>query len=343
MQGFRKIGLFVLGVIVFTASHARAVPFTGVAEGFWIVDFIFGPDGAFSYSAGTSTIRGYTTLGGAMVCSGTQTSFEELEEPTGACSAEEVESVSTFIYHCQFEGVEDIFHSTATNTGCAPSSCSDENGNYQVDCTYTFTESTTAAGGTGIAAGSSGSWTSSGFGTFTQVGAAEPGGLFLLAGTYSNVEIAGDFELADGSVAPDGATLEIPSSGTNVSGIGLISGWSCLGGELKVEFSDTDGVIETMTVLQGSERLDTESVCGDTDNGFSATYNWNRLGSGERTARLIRNGEEVDSSTFVVTAFDTEFVEAEGMCTIADFPETGKNATFVWEQSQQGLVLEAVN
>ena len=45
--------------------------------------------------------------------------------------------------------------------------------------------------------------------------------------------------------------------GTNVSGISLISGWSCLGGELQVEFSDENGVVLdhlTQTVLQGSER-----------------------------------------------------------------------------------------
>ena len=85
-------------------------------------------------------------------------------------------------------------------------------------------------------------------------------------------------------------------------------------------------------------------MCGDGDNGFSATFNWNLLGSGEKTARLIRNGEEVKKQTFMVAAFDTEFVTgASGMCTIADFPDAGKNATFVWEQSQQGLVLESVN
>ena len=52
------------------------------------------------------------------------------------------------------------------------------------------------------------------------------------------------------------------------------------------------------------------------------------MSSGEKTAPLIRNGEEVASYTFMVTAFDTEFVTgAEGMCTIADFPDMGKNAT----------------
>ncbi len=154
----------------------------------------------------------------------------------------------------------------------------------------------------------------------------------------------GDLELADGSVAPSGAALENPSPGANVSGIGVVTGWSCLGGELEVEFSDADGVIGTAPVLHGSERGDTEPACGDIENGFSATINWSLLGSGEKTARLIRNGEEIMSQTFMVAAFDTEFViGASGMCTIADFPDAGKNATFVWEESQQGLVLESLN
>ena len=114
-----------------------------------------------------------------------------------------------------------------------------------------------------------------------------------------------------------------------------------------MEFSDENGAVLdhlTQTVLQGTEREDTEGACGDINNGFSSLFNWSRLGSGERTARLIRNGEEIASSTFMVTAFDDDFVtEAEGMCTIPNFPDMGTNATFVWETSQQGLVLESVN
>ena len=280
-----------------------------------------------------------------MMCHTTQMSFEVVQEPTGACGAEEIENVSVNHHHCQFEGTEDIFHSIGTSTGCAASSCFDENGNSTKSVALLPTRRVSPQQGErGLQQVRAGVGRTRGLGLVTQVGATGPEGFPLrLAGTTS-FELEGDFELADGSVAPDGAALEIPSPGTNVSGIGLISGWSCLGGELEVEFSDADGVIETMTVLQGAERLDTETECGDIDNGFSATYNWSRLGAGEKTARLIRNGEEVASHTFMVTAFDTEFVtEAEGMCTIADFPEMGKNATFVWEQSQQGLVLEAVN
>ena len=333
---FGKLGLAVLGAIIFTASSAWAAPFTGAQQAFWSVAQVPGPDGPLFY--GILTSRGYTTTGGAIVCHGIQTHFEVLQEPTGACGEGESESTNAYSYYCQIEGTEDIFHSTSTGTSCAPiSSCFDENFFYQVGCTYTFTESITATGGTGIAAGSSGSWTSSGAGTFTQVAP-------FIAGTAS-FELEGDFEFADGSVPPTGAALEIPSPGTNVSGIGLISGWSCLGGELEVEFSDAEGVIGTAVVQHGTDRLDTETVCGDSNNGFSSTFNWGDLGAGEKTARLIRNGEEVDSSTFMVAAFDRPFLppSVEGRCTIADFPETDKNATFVWETSQQSLVLESVN
>lgn len=328
---FGKLGLFVLGTIVFTASRAWAVPFTGAGQGSFTV----------TPAAQTLTIQGYTTVGGAIICNGLQTNFEYVD-PTGACGAEETEGRGTVDYSCQFEGSADLFYSTGTYTSCAPTaSCFDANGLLLVGCPYTQTHNVTATGGTGIAEGSSGSWTYSATGTFTQVELSEDS--FLFAGVFS-VALQGDFELAEGSVAPAGATLEIPSPGTNVSGISLISGWSCLGGELQVEFSDAGGVIETMTVLQGAERPDTADVCGDTDNGFSATYNWNRLGPGEKTARLIRNGEEVDAHTFFVTAFDTEFVPgASGRCTITDFPTAGTNATFAWEESQQGLVLESVH
>lgn len=335
---FGKIGLSVLGAVVFTASSAWAAPFTGALEGV----LSWTPWPGSNTSGISSTSHGYTTTGGAVMCHGLGTYFEVVQPPTGACRTTEVETRTTSSYYCQYEGTEDILNATGTTTSCLPPSCYDANRSLQVGCSFTLTESATVTGGTGALAGSSGRWTHSGAGTVTQAARTAAGAQFFTA-TLS-VEMEGNAELADGSVPPAGAALEIPSPGSNVSGISLISGWSCLGGELEVEFSDADGFILTALVLQGSERGDTVSVCGDSDNGFSATFNWNLLGSGEKTARLIRNGEEVKSQTFFVTAFDTEFVTgASGMCTIADFPDAGKNATFVWEQSQQGLVLESVN
>ncbi len=340
---FGKIGSFILGAVIFTAGHAQAVPFTGASQGFFTSTPISGPDGTVAFYLQTTTTHGYTTTGGAFMCHETMSHFELVSEPTGACGMEEVEIATTTSGYCQHESTEDIFNSTLTSTTCVPYSCYDENNIPQAGCSFTFTGSATATGGSGIAAGLSGSWMSSGTGTYMQVEVTDFGGLLITA-TLS-AEIEGDTELADGSVAPAGAALEIPSPGTNVSGIGLISGWSCLGGELEVEFSDAEGVIGTAPVRHGTDRLDTLERCDDRNNGFSSTFNWSNLGAGEKTARLIRNGEEVDSSTFMVTAFDRPFLppEVEGMCTITNFPDMSQNATFVWETSQQGLVLDSVN
>ena len=68
------------------------------------------------------------------------------------------------------------------------------------------------------------------------------------------------------------------------------------------------------------------------------------LGGGRENGPFDSEREEVKKQSFMVTAFDNiEFVREPGMCTIADFPEVDQNATFVWEPSQQALVLESVN
>ena len=48
---FGKIGSFILGVVIFTAGHAWAVPFTGVGQGSigLYSSSIYGPDGTFSH------------------------------------------------------------------------------------------------------------------------------------------------------------------------------------------------------------------------------------------------------------------------------------------------------
>ena len=115
--------------------------------------------------------------------------------------------------------------------------------------------------------------------------------------------------------------LEVPVQGSTLSGIGLISGWSCLGGNLEAEISDANGVIARVPLPHGSSRADTESACGDARNGFSAAMNWTLLGSGEKTIRLMQNGEAVASRDFSVVAFETEFLRgASGMCRVDDFP-----------------------
>ncbi|MCP4287449.1 MAG: DUF1565 domain-containing protein [Gammaproteobacteria bacterium] len=70
--------------------------------------------------------------------------------------------------------------------------------------------------------------------------------------------------------------LESPSIGSKESGIGLIRGWVCDAGQIRIEI---DGSV-SLVASYGTERPDTLNQCGDTKNGFGMTYNWNRLGDG---------------------------------------------------------------
>lgn len=148
-----------------------------------------------------------------------------------------------------------------------------------------------------------------------------------------------EFELPANDV-----TIEVPGMDSTMSGIGVISGWSCLGGELMAEFRNAAGeVIGTTPLVHGGERGDTESVCGDSGNGFSATMNWNLLPAGEVSIHLIQNGEEVASHNFSVLALGVEFLQGMWMTSVSDFPAASQSATVEWDESQQRFVVTEIN
>src|SRR5712692_10314197 len=68
------------------------------------------------------------------------------------------------------------------------------------------------------------------------------------------------------------ATLEDPQLGSHQSGIGLIRGWVCQANRIDIEI---DG--QKVQAAYGTTRGDTQSVCGDSNNGFGLTFNWNLL------------------------------------------------------------------
>ena len=149
-----------------------------------------------------------------------------------------------------------------------------------------------------------------------------------------------------GESPADRITLEEPKPGSTVQGLGVIWGWSCLGGELEVRLSDADGkAIGTFPLPYGVLRGDTESVCGDTLNGFSAVMNWNLLRpAGEKTISLIQNGEEMASHTFSVVAFEEEFITgASARVPIKDFPAPGRSVVVEWWESEQRFVITEIN
>ncbi len=140
------------------------------------------------------------------------------------------------------------------------------------------------------------------------------------------------------------ATLEIPGSGTTLSGIGVISGWKCTAnGELTVRFDDGDA----LPLLYGSERTDVRDAgaCSSADVGFVAIWNWGNLDSGEHTAVAYDNGVEFARSTFTVVraSEDSGFLpDVVAECTVPDFPDAGTNARFEWSTGTQHLELAEV-
>ena len=54
----------------------------------------------------------------------------------------------------------------------------------------------------------------------------------------------------------------------------MISGWVCAANEVVIAIGD----LGSQGAGYGTERLDTQEVCEDTDNGFGLLFNWNLLG-----------------------------------------------------------------
>ena len=139
-------------------------------------------------------------------------------------------------------------------------------------------------------------------------------------------------------VANDGR-LENPSEGGDYAGIQLFSGWVCDADVLEVLI---DGA-QYLTVPYGGDRLDTQTVCGDRNNGFGLLFNMANLGSGEHTVTLFADGQKIDESTFNVTRLSTgEFAEGLTKCSVVDgFPTDDKEVVLAWSEASQNFQIKS--
>ena len=136
------------------------------------------------------------------------------------------------------------------------------------------------------------------------------------------------------AAAPKGS-LENPGNRSFKSGIGVISGWVCDATRVEVAIGNT-----RIPVVYGTSRGDTASVCGDTNNGFVTLVNWNLLGDGVHTMRLVVDGVAIGLSEFKVTTFGQEFLQgASGAYSLFNFPRAGSTAVIEWDQSSQNFVV----
>ncbi len=132
------------------------------------------------------------------------------------------------------------------------------------------------------------------------------------------------------------AVLESPSQGSHESGVGLIRGWACEA--QRIEISIDGG--SRQAIAYGTERLDTQSVCGDSNNGFGFTQNWNRIGNGTHNLRAYLDGVEFANVNFAVATLGREFLTGlSGRFTFDNFPETGKTTTAEWSEPQQNFIV----
>ena len=156
-----------------------------------------------------------------------------------------------------------------------------------------------------------------------------------------------NFVLVDGE-EPRGANragragvgaLENPGPNAFQSGISVISGWVCEGDAVEIEIGD----LGRQGAAYGTERLDTEEVCGDVDNGFGLLFNWNLLGVGEHEVVAYVDNEELGRATVRVTTLGVEFLRGvAGACVVEDFPDMDQTVTLEWQQNSQNFVITGV-
>ncbi len=372
MHPFIKFGLSLVGVVCLLAGPAWAqddgsesttstITTTSTGRASYVSEW--NPDGVTSSFHGTS--QGTDNVFGAFTCSfaGTTSYLGPAEPPaadtTGICNPD---SAALGLYgsynysraDCQLDdtGQPYTFDLPGTAVTCAPFSCFEgplttdagtEFYTLTAGCTYPafYTLTTMLEYGTGTAESvETTTVKSSEYDAARGVVVTRASTTATTMGTATLTVPEEELQLPANDVM-----LEVPASGATMSGIGLISGWSCLGGTLEAEISDANGGMSTVSLSHGTSRVDTESVCGDRNNGFSATVNWSLFDAGPKTIRLIQNGEEVGAARdFSTIAFGREFISgASGMCSVGDFPTAGESATVEWDETQQRFVVTGIN
>jgi hypothetical protein len=133
--------------------------------------------------------------------------------------------------------------------------------------------------------------------------------------------------------------LENPPNGSHASGIGIVSGWRCAGGQITARFNGG----EPIAVAYGTPRRDTAGACEDPtriNNAYVLQWNYALLGDGEHTVRLYDDGVEFAASAFSVTTLGQAFVGGlSGSFRVTDFPAAGDSVVISWQQERQGFGL----
>ena len=175
---------------------------------------------------------------------------------------------------------------------------------------------------------------------FALGAAVEPGTYYL---AVSAGRPSGDYRLA---VDYTPAFVENPGPDSPQSGVSVLSGWVCEADTVEMELETTGTDAQTWVPATGTSRPDTASVCGrrTTDTGYGLLFNWNRLGDGEHTVRVLIDGVVLAERQMTVTTLgshpEQEFRRGlRASSVIPDFPAAGQMTTLRWEQALQNFVI----
>lgn len=128
-------------------------------------------------------------------------------------------------------------------------------------------------------------------------------------------------------------TLENPGANATKTGIGIISGWVCDANRVEVEVKGA-----RFAAAYGTDRGDTQSVCGDANNGFVVLINWNIFGVGTHRIRLLADDRELVSRSVTVKTFGTEQLTGKsGTWTLEDWPTAGTETIISWTEALQNI------
>ena len=163
----------------------------------------------------------------------------------------------------------------------------------------------------------------------------------LLVGIFLGILI---FGAASGARAqPSIGNLGNPADGGTYSGIGLISGFHCGANDLKVIIDEGTAEERVLVPAYGTERKDTLETCGQENTGFGLLWNYALFSSGSHTAQAYANGSAFGTpATFNVVRLDEDraFVrDLSGTLSIPDFPIAGESTQLIWQQGQQGFLI----
>lgn len=132
--------------------------------------------------------------------------------------------------------------------------------------------------------------------------------------------------------------LESPSADEIMSGIGLIRGWHCDAEDITISIDDGNQI----PAVYGNLRRDTETICGDINNGFETLWNWSLLGDGLHTIKVYADGVMFGEATFsvVTLGFDETYVRnLNGEFLLENFPVEGETTTIGWSERTQNFVI----